>query len=75
MPAVVGGELAQVPEAPAVGDVGDARLRSGLSQIPTRAIEAQRLELRLGADAEVVVKGEPQHALADADGLADLPHR
>ena len=61
--AVVGGELTQVPEAPAVGDDRylDARLRA--PEIAPHAAQPHRLQVLLRTDTELLAESVAQSPL------------
>ena len=54
--AVVRGELAHVPEAPAVGDARDLNALLRAQQIAAHTVQTYRLQILLGTDVELLAK-------------------
>ena len=55
---VVGGELAHVPEPPAVGDVADGGAVSGPSQLSSYPAQPTDLEIPFRGEPEVLTEGK-----------------
>jgi len=75
LPSVVSGELPHMPEAPAVGDVGDCGFRSGGPELTPDSDEALRLEILFGRDTKPFPESASQGSFGNTRFVAQVLDR